>query len=243
MPSSPVRPPRTAVLWRYMNLEKLIHMLYDQGVYFSYPGKLEDPFEGSLPTQTIKRLRFLNVAELIEHSTKQGHVKSCWHEMDHESDAMWRFYAGKGAGIAVRTNIESLMESMTPGWIDDPHDTFMAGRVSYVNFDTDDIPVLNGMPLFYKRNAFSHEKEVRIACFENESVSMHGVTYHAEMENLIHEIVVSPLAEDWEFRVVVETTKRFSETLARKVCKSTIAKPTTLEYVLEKKKKLRTQKM
>ena len=215
-----------------MSLEKFIHILHFSGVFFSYPGKLDDAFEGSLPTPTIERLRNLNAAELIEDSTKKGHVVSCWHEMDHESDAMWRLYAGRGAGIAVKTTFESLMESMSPGWIENPHDTFMAGRVGYVDYDTEDIPVLHGMSLFYKRKSFSYEREVRIACFENENESSHGVIYHVNLEELIHEIVVSPLAEDWVLRIVVETTKRFNELLAQKIRRSNIAKLTTLEMLL-----------
>ena len=131
-------PPRSSVLWRYMGLEKFIHMLQASGLFFSYPGKLDDHSEGSLPAPTIERLRFLNAAELIENSTKKGHVVSCWHELDYESEAMWRLHAGRGAGIAIKTDFESLMESLTPGWIDDPHDAFMAGRVSYVDYDTED---------------------------------------------------------------------------------------------------------
>ena len=190
MPSLPTKPPHSSVLWRYMTLEKLLQMLYRHGVFFSYPGKLNDPFEGSLPALTIKRLQALNFAKDIEHSTKKRYVVSCWHEMDHESEAMWRLYAERGSGIAVKTNFESLMESVAPGWLDDPHPSFMAGRVSYVDYDTEDIPVLNGMPLFYKRKSFSHEKEVRIACYENENESSSGIFSCVKLEKLIHEIVV-----------------------------------------------------
>ena len=63
-----------------------------------------------------------------------------------------------------RQHLGSLMESLSPGWMKDHHHTFMAGRVSYVDYDKEDIPVLHGMPLFYKRKSFSHEKEVRVSC-------------------------------------------------------------------------------
>ena len=229
MPSSPTVPPRSATLWRYMSLEKFIGMLHHQGLFFCYPGKMDDPFEGSLPAPTIMRLRYKNVAELIERSTKKGNIVSCWHEVDHESEAMWKLHAGRGAGIAVKTNFESLMEALTPGWIDEHHYTFMAGRVSYVDYDTEDIPVLNGMPLFYKRKSFSHEREVRIASFDNESESRHGATYHVNLDKLIHEIVISPLVEDWVHQIVVETTRRFDESLAERVRKSDLVRPPALE--------------
>ena len=232
MPKTPEQPPRSAVLWRYMNLEKLLHMLRWDGVFFSYPGKLNDPFEGSLPTPTILRLRNVNAAEGIENSTKKGHIVSCWHEMDHESEAMWRLYAGGGVGIAVKTTFESLMNSLLPGWFEHPHNAFMAGRVTYVDYDTYDIPVLYGMPLFYKRQSFSHEREVRITCFENESESSYGATWHVNLEKLIHEIVVSPFAEEWIFQIVVEATRRFNESFVPRIRKSDITKITTLDSLL-----------
>ena len=193
---------------------------------------MNDPFEGSLPTPTIERLGYVNAAKLIENSTKKGHVVSCWHEIDRESEAMWRLYAGKGIGIAVKTTFESLMESLSPGWIEDPHHIFMAGRVSYVDYAIDDIPVLYGMPLFYKRKSFSHEKEVRIASFANESESGNGGTWHVNLEELIHEIVVSPFAEEWASQIAVETTRRFNESFVPRIRKSEIAKLTTLESIL-----------
>ena len=85
--------------------------------------------------------------------------------------------------------------------------------------------------MFYKRKSFSHEKEVRVACFENESNYSRSITMSVTLDMLIHEVVVSPMAEDWEFGIVKETTKRFDEALAQRVRQSDIAKPTTLELL------------
>lgn len=230
MPTSPPRPPLTSILWRYMSLEQYLHLLISKGVFLSFPGKLNDPFEGSLPTRTIIRLRSLEAARCIERSTKRGHVVSCWHEMEHESDAMWRLYAGRGCGIAIKTDFGSLLESLV-GQVE-PYHTYTAGRVRYVDYDTEDIPVLHGMSLFYKRLSFAHEHEVRVVCFENESETKAGVVYRVEIQKLIHEIVVSPLAETWLFDLAKNATMLLHEPLAGKVRDSGIAKRTTLEEVL-----------
>ena len=90
------------------------------------------------------------------------------------------------------------------------------------------------MPLFYKRVSFSHEKEVRVACFENENESSQGVTWHVDLDKLVHEIVACPLVEDWMFGIVEETTRRFNESLAKKTRRSDIARSTTLEMLLRR---------
>ena len=56
MLKSPPKPKPKAVLWRYMSFEKYIDVLINRGVFFSYPGRLRDPFEGMVPPLTRKRL-------------------------------------------------------------------------------------------------------------------------------------------------------------------------------------------
>ena len=239
MPSEPVRPSLASPLWRYMNLEKYLHMLLTGGLFFSSPNKLKDPFEGSLPASTIERLCSQITAQNIEKMTKEAYVISCWHELEHESDAMWRLYAGRGCGIAVKTVFGSLLNFV--GDMDGPGTDYMAGKVEYVDYKTEDIPVLYGMSLFYKRKSFSHEREVRVVCYVSKELLPKklsknlfdgGMLWKGKLDELIHEIVVSPLAEEWMYDVVLETTKRFSKSLAEKVKNSEIAKRTTLEEIL-----------
>ena len=239
LPSAPTRPPLDASLWRYMSLEKYIHMLLTGGLFFSSPDKLDDPFEGSLPAVTIERLRSKETAQNIEKMTKAKYVISCWHEMEYESDAMWRLYAGRGCGIAIKADFGSLITFV--GDMDGPGTDYMAGNVEYVDYKTEDIPVLYGKSLFYKRKSFSHEREVRVVCYvskellpENLSKNLSDgrMLWKGKLDELIHKIVVSPLAEEWMYDVVLETTERFSKSLAEKVTNSEIAKRTTLEEIL-----------
>ena len=238
LPNEPDRPEPSAVLWRYMNFEKYVAMLMDSGVYFSRPSELGDDYEGSVPRMTVERLRDRlhygqadQAAEKEARSqqafTRNAFVVSCWHEMEQESDAMWRLYAGRGAGIAIKTDFESLL---TAGLgIDIDSDTYQTGRVEYVDYDKCDIPMLFGMPLFYKRESFAYEHEVRIIRFKEDSDSNTGETFGADLRGFIHEIVLSPNAEDWMYNVVKMTTRQFNNLLAGKVRKSKISKPMYLE--------------
>ena len=238
MPSTPTSPPLSSPLWRYMSLGKYIHMLLTGGIFLSSPDKLGDPFEGSLPAPTITRLRNNKTAQNIEKKTKEAYVISCWHELEHESDAMWRQYAGEGCGIAVKTDFGSLLNFVKG--MDGLGTDYMAGKVKYVDYNTEDIPALYGNSLFYKRKPYSHEHEVRVVCWVSrellpkklsKNLSDGGMLWKGKLDELIHEIVVSPLAEEWMYDVVLATTKRFSKSLAEKVRNSEIAKRTALEEI------------
>ncbi|MBJ6934444.1 DUF2971 domain-containing protein, partial [Vibrio cholerae] len=39
---------------------------------------------------------------------------SCWHQANHESDAMWQLYADKWRGVAIQTSINKLITSIKP---------------------------------------------------------------------------------------------------------------------------------
>ena len=140
---------------------------------------------------------------------------------------MWRLYAGSGAGIAIKTDFGSLLTAVLG--IDIHSDTYQAGRVEYVDYDKCDIPILYGMPLFYKRKSFIHEEEVRIIRLKEDSESSTGETFEADLQMLIHEVVVSPNAEDWMYDVIKRTTRLYNEPLAERVRRSEISKPTYLE--------------
>ncbi len=234
----PIRPKPCDVLWRYMNFEKYVAMLMDGGIYFSRPSELGDDYEGSLPRVTVERLRDIsnqerghqiaeNEARSQQAFIRNAFVVSCWHEMPQESDAMWRLYAGNGAGIAIKTNFDSLLNAVLGD--DILSDDYRAGRVEYVDYEKCDIPTLFGMPLFYKRKPFDHEREVRIIRFKEDSGSSTGETHRVALRTLIHEVVLSPNADDWMYNVVKTTTRRFIEPLAEKVRKSEISKPIYLE--------------
>ncbi len=192
-----------------MDFEKYLHMLSNRGLFFPYPRKLRGPLEGGLPRKAaLRAIRYMDTpqaAKRHEEYLKNQCVVSCWHEMEHESEAMWRLYAGRGPGVAIKTSFESLLKSLNLSVAPDDS-TYMAGRVTYVDYEKDDIPLGNGMPVFYKRMAFSHEHEVRIVRPVNEDKDSSGAIWNAEIDELIHEVVLSPFAEDWMFELVRLTT-------------------------------------
>ena len=131
-------PPDNAVVWRYMNLEKLLSILIDRALFFASASTLrkDDKYEGQ-PTQSeIDALRVdLDTARELERTF---HVRvadalffNCWHMNDDESDAMWKIYVNGIGGVAIRSTVLRLKKSLDAS----PHDISI-GRISY-NDDVD----------------------------------------------------------------------------------------------------------
>ncbi|MDE3256827.1 MAG: DUF2971 domain-containing protein [Gemmatimonadota bacterium] len=217
-----------------MSFDKYIHMLISGGVFFPFVHKLGDPFEGSLPRKTLQRafewLGSPKGVEVFDENIRKQYVVYCWHEMEHESEAMWRLYAGSGPGVAIRTNFQSLINTIFQGVESEARDFY--GRVEYVDYETTDIAMLSTMPVFCKRKSFSHEHEVRIARIVNRDPERSGEFYRLDLDELIHDVVLSPFAEDWALEVVNAVTRKFKESLMKKVKHSEIENLTTLDEFL-----------
>lgn len=108
------------ILWRYMDFTKFVSILESQALFFARADKLGDPFEGSVPKTNIASRPILNPDLSDEDVIMYGFVMqqlprftliNCWHESDHESEAMWKLYAGVNGGIAIKTNFNAFIKS------------------------------------------------------------------------------------------------------------------------------------
>ena len=145
---------------------------------------------------------------------------NCWHENDHESEAMWRLYASGGFGIAIKSSFGGLVKSFKSRLPD------IIARVNYLSYDTMPMPLVLSAPFLHKRASFEHEHEVRALITEHiESASPTeprprppvsnrfsyrakyidystdvcdvGLYYGVDVRQLILEVVVSPYAPRW----------------------------------------------
>ena len=139
---------------------------------------------------------------------------SCWHQSEFESDAMWKLYAPKYGGIAIKSNCQRLVECFRCD------DAIFISAVSYVNYDTTHIPEGNALsPYVFKRQEFNHEHEVRAVSLILEkthdqdtpgrSRTTNGVCYSVDLNVLIEEIRVDPIAEPWFFDLVCSVVDRY----------------------------------
>ena len=132
---------------------------------------------------------------------------NCWHVNAHESDAMWSRYSDRKASIAIKTDVESLVQSFVGRY---PN---ALGYIQYVDFDTDVMPAAYmDLPHWFKRIQFNADQELRVVM--DETVYSHvtettrtpdysrdicevGMPYRVDPSVLIREVVVAPSSDAW----------------------------------------------
>ena len=173
-------------LWRYMSFEKFVSILKTESLFYTKAYKFEDTFEGVRPqliTDSYKKAlnrhtpkaHISGVIKILDIWRK--HVMcNCWHQNEEESSAMWNNYSNHNSGIAVKTTMQKLKNSLS----DTMFDVFI-GKIKYISSRTYDEhythnflkSIENGslldlyknwtyFPYFCKRKKFEYEREVRI---------------------------------------------------------------------------------
>jgi len=214
-------PSPAAVLWRYMDLSKLIAMIHGGCLFFARADRLGDPWEGATSPVNVT---FRQVLDLqtgagyqqlgdLHKSTLRHTYISCWHESPHESAAMWKLYLSSAEGIAIQTTFERLRESFSKT----DRDIFI-GKVDYYD------PMLEMWPegnilrqYLYKRKSFEHEREVR-AIFQDqpelgferaEPAAEYGLNITVDIDTLIERVYLAPTSPAWIARVTQAVLDKF----------------------------------
>lgn len=214
-----VTPPDEAIVWRYMNLEKLLALLATNSLFLCSLDRLRDPWEGawpdSMPNDLKRSFRRDHIAAFLRSSEglKTSMFVSCWHEASHESAALWSQYAA-GAGLAVKSSIARVKRAISGG------PNYHIGRINYSYFknDADRVPDVNALILpFLKRESFEHEREVRILVWDPEKIGPpdpgttlpEGIELPVTLHELIEALYISPEAPNWLSEHIVELLRRF----------------------------------
>ena len=216
------RPEPEAALWRYMDFTKFVSLLETRSLYLVRADLLGDPFEGSFPELNVALRPRRYPKEFIEPISSLGQKArqmvfiSCWHERDKESAAMWSLHSREHDGIAIKTECQSLWDSL-----ENKDNTYM-GRISYIDYRDSLINEGNLFdPYIYKRQEFAHEQEVRVVHCEMGSNIPNGIYHSVDLSELIKGIVVAPYAEDWFADLVRSVAGRYE--LGDHVTRSSLA--------------------
>ena len=228
-------PEKDVLLWRYQDFPKFVSLLDSGGLFFTRADNFEDSFEGargfnfqkdaiyeaSKPELILKAKSKLIAAgndnptdveidaeveeemkALIEaqEAKRKDYFVSCWHANERESEAMWKLYiSAKKQGVAIQTTMERLCYSIGKTG-------FEVGCVNYISYA---IPLgIDNIPIWYKRTAFQHEKEVR-AIFRDPGNNAAGLMISMDLNILIEKVYISPSAAGWFANLVESVLKKY----------------------------------
>ena len=163
------------------------------------------PVEVRLPLaeEEIEReaKRLLRDMEVAGELDKRRNFISCWHENEHESEAMWKLYSTFiEHAIAIRTTYARLYEALGQ------NPDIQIGRIEYVDLENDFVDVND--TFWRKRKSFEHENEVRALIFDPEHKGA-GIAVPCDVKTLIESVVISPRAPGWFATLVADVTQRF----------------------------------
>ena len=200
------QPEDTDTVWRYMSFEKFADILATESLFFTRADRYDDKFEGYVPQS--KTLSYESSGSQIVPNFRQYIMCNCWHHSDEESMAMWDKYHLRNSGIAIKTTIGNLKNSLP----DEPN--VFIGKIEYIE-DYNQIDMLEDVPpdiwlhypYFYKRTPFKYEQEVRaiidIASILQDDPYEFGRSLKINVKTLIDEndekseVIVSPHADKW----------------------------------------------
>jgi len=101
---------------------------------------------------------------------------NCWTAKSVESNPMWHAYTNDSTGVAIKSTVGSLVES-----ISDWEGKLFYGRVRYIDFDETQLPLSPIQHYFLKRQEFIEEQEYRLAMTFKQTPAMLNPTDAEEM--------------------------------------------------------------
>lgn len=219
------------IIWRYIDFIKFVDLLSTKELFFTRIDKFDDPYEGSNTIATINsrdewfdmKVKLGEFSQESAKSTKEILIKNyveqrkkmavnCWHMNDYESDAMWKLYSNKNAGIAIKSTYFKLKESFNKSNI-----TIYIGKVNYVDYKKDITKWGNGfIPILLKSISFKHEYELRAVIWslgENNDKYCdpinNGIRIKVDIDVLIEEIYLAPNTQDWIKALIRDVMKKY----------------------------------
>lgn len=206
LPSDP-----DTIVWKYMDLSKLIDLLLSRKMFMSRSDKFEDQYEGTFSEPTYEEIKRLSAdnPEFL-HYYKQHReqvVISSWHLNEYESFAMWQIFTQSQEGLAIQSTIGRLQKAFAP----ETQFRQYIGEVNYIDYKKEYIPFDNAFfPFLFKRKSFQYERELRIITDVSDFDMKidNGLKIDVDICQMIERIYIHPKSENWYKNLVIELVKR-----------------------------------
>ena len=193
-------------IYKYIPLKYVLMMVGNKQLLMNKVNSWEDPYENFFYKEDFKMPDGRQVSAL---DLTNGIFGQSWTLLE-ESDAMWRIYSQNKDAIKIKTTAEKLFNII---YTDDAcMATSYIGKVNYftqskiqswissLSLEYSNINQIATESMFMKRDAFSHEQEVRIIkvldsyATERNKVSL---SYDIDPEYLIDEYCLDPRLDDY----------------------------------------------
>ena len=194
-------------LWRYMSFDRFVHLVATESLWLAPLSSMEDKREGKWIDVQASKFQD-RVQQGFDHAAAQT-VVSSWIAADEELLPMWDSYAPSDTGIAISTDVYSLLKTLAGTSLKD--DAFYLMRVEYCD-QPHPIPVaIPGVfnPFLcakYKSSDFQYENEVRVVYGRSplSTLVTAGVPIPAAPGKGTHVLIkkVTESAEVWFMRAV-----------------------------------------
>jgi hypothetical protein len=155
-------PPDDTVVWRFVDLAKLLDLLVNRQLWFARADVLEDPREGRLTDFERMQIRIAHKDpedQIRRHeSSRQDFYVNCWYAADIESMAMWKLYHNGGYAFAIGSTIGAIKKTLT-----DSEGPVFIGRIQYLDWAQSASLSNNVIGMMVRKSqSYGHESEVRL---------------------------------------------------------------------------------
>jgi hypothetical protein len=233
-------------IYRIISFDRLVRMFQTNKMTFVKPEKWDDPFENF-----IAKTKIYMGSSFLDVGIRKNPHGACWTRKS-VSDAIWRIYSHDKKSVRIKSTPKIICRNIAKGLQDYPNSKLFIGKVEYLTTNqikekakTFTKGVISGdsgrvvaESLLFKRNSFSHEKEVRVLVIDQDDISKDGVL---SINVDPHEIIQSVLIDSRAPSELVDVYTNYLENALHfngNVGKSTlydVPKPMIMKYKMKKK--------
>lgn len=189
-------------IYRIFTIDRLVEIFEQKENALVKPGLWDDPFENFILNIPIKH----KTGQVSKSTLRKRGYGQCW-TLNIESDAMWRIYSPDKNGVKIQTTIRKLFQSLYSAQTSYASISCFIGKVKY--YSKEEIKKLvsdriegrkqfdgnigQARSLLFKRNAFRHEKEIRLIYLDPHNQANSNIyLYSCDPLSLIDRITFDP---------------------------------------------------
>ena len=232
-------PGENAVLWKYMDLAKLVSLFSTKSLYLRRLDKFDDKYEGAICSEKGEAHALSNLSfsanikvlnqlkqELRKEISQEEFICLIKDKLKEMKDNREQLRSSKFVTCWSCNNVESeamwrlYAKDMQCGvaikttykklfFALDPKVNVEIGQVHYNEYGENDFIGLH--PEWHKRKSLSYENEVRLIIRRDSNIyNEWGVNIPVDINALIQEIVISPEANTWFLNVVQDLCAKYN---------------------------------